>query len=176
MGPTGNQFWTLLLPWNHRSLSFHTYVPLFAVHGYVEANWAEDAEFDAIGEGDEGTDRLEKRDGEELDESASIQVDHGKMVEFVLNCKDAQRGRALPLWCPGLVTAIHKRQFGTALLKKQGYGVMGKTCDLLAGSYRFSEAWGNEHATVRVRQRRQRDAAIDAEPPEVEARPSGEPP
>ena len=50
---------------------------------------------------------------------------------------------ALPLWCPGLVAAIHKRQFGTALLKKQGYGVMGKTCDLVAGSYRFSEAWGN---------------------------------
>ena len=25
------------------------------------------------------------------------------------------------------MTAIHKRQFGTAVLKKQGYGVMSKT-------------------------------------------------
>ena len=162
MGPTGNQFWTLLLPWNHRSLSFHTYVPLFAVHSYVEANWPSEEgpnEADAIGEGDEGADRLEKREGEELDESASVQVDHGKLVEFVLNFKAAQRGRALPLWCPGLVAAIHKRQFGTALLKKKGYGVMGKTCDLLAGAYRFSDAWGNAQQPVRVRMRRPRDAA-----------------
>ena len=91
MSPTGNQFWTLLTPWNHRTLGFHPYVPLFAVHGFVESNWAEDAAFEAIGEGDEGTDRLEKREGEELDESASIQVDCGKMVEFVLNVKQAQR-------------------------------------------------------------------------------------
>ena len=71
---------------------------------------------DAIGEdGDEGTDRLERREGEELDESASIQVEHGKMVEFVLNVRQAQRGRALPLWCPGLVTAIHKRQSNLTL-------------------------------------------------------------
>ena len=148
VGPTGHQFWSLLTPWNHRPLRFHPYVPLFAVHGYVEASWAVGGSApDAIGEDDdEGTGRLERRDGQELDETASIQVELGKAVEFVLNVRQAQRGRALPLWCPGLVTAIHKRQFGTAVLKKQGYGVMGKTCDLLAGSYRFSEAWGNAHA------------------------------
>ena len=30
VGPTGNQFWSLLTPWNHRTLRFHPYVPLFA--------------------------------------------------------------------------------------------------------------------------------------------------
>jgi hypothetical protein len=44
------------------------------------------------------------------------------VVEFVLNVRQAQRGRALPLWCPALVTAINKRQFGSAVLKKQGAG------------------------------------------------------
>ena len=32
MGPAGHQFWALLLPWNHRSLSYHVAIPLFAVH------------------------------------------------------------------------------------------------------------------------------------------------
>ena len=35
MGPAGHQFWALLLPWNHRSLSYHVAIPLFAV--YVRA-------------------------------------------------------------------------------------------------------------------------------------------
>ena len=68
-------------------------------------------------------------------------VDHGKLVEFVLNIKSTQRGRALSLWCPGKVVAIHKRQFGTAVLKP-GLGLMGKTCDLIAGAYRFTPGWG----------------------------------
>ena len=44
MGPTGNQFWVLLLPWNHRSLSSHQFVPLFAVHGFVPSKWGDDAQ------------------------------------------------------------------------------------------------------------------------------------
>ncbi len=41
----------------------------------------------------------------------------GKIFEFVLNFRSAQRGAALPLLCPGAVCAIYKRQFGTAVLK-----------------------------------------------------------
>ena len=52
---------------------------------------------------------------------ARTQVDHGRMVEFVLNFREAQRGRALPLWCPGLVAAIHKRQFGTVRVRLHIY-------------------------------------------------------
>ena len=150
MGPTGNQFWMLLLPWNHRSLSAHTFVPLFACRGFVPAKWGDDALLEAIGEGDEGADRLEKPEEEDFDETSTIEIEHGKLVEFVLNIRSAQRGRALSLWCPGQVVAIHKRQFGTAVLKP-GLGMMGKTCDVVAGSYRFSEQWANDDQPLLVR-------------------------
>ena len=48
---------------------------------------------------------------------ARVQVEVGRIFEFVLNFRSAQRGAALPLWCPGAVSAIYKRQFGTAVLK-----------------------------------------------------------
>ena len=121
MGATGNRFWVVLLPWNHRSLSTHRYVPLFAVRAFAPSKWGgcgddavDVASLDAIGEGEEGADRLEKPADESLDETATIQVERGKLVEFAVNVRSAQRGRALSLWCPGMVVAIHKRQFGTA--------------------------------------------------------------
>ena len=82
MGPTGNQFWVLLLPWNHRSLSTHAFVPLFAVHGFAAAKWGDDsdtAKLEAIGEGAEGADKLEKPEEDNFDESATIQIEHGKL-------------------------------------------------------------------------------------------------
>ena len=173
-GPTGYTSWALLTPWNHRSLSCHRYVPLFAVHAYAAEHWGDggaagDAELDALVDGDEGADRLEKRgeEGIDLDESASIALDRGKLVEFVLNVRAAQRGRALPLWCPALVTAIHKRQFGSGGggAHNKSAGLMGKSCDLAAGAYRFSAAWGTHRAPLRARLRRDADdadAAADA--------------
>ncbi len=102
-----------------------------------------------------------------------VQVEVGKIFEFVLNFRSAQRGAALPLLCPGAVCAIYKRQFGTAVLKPgqlpcepymplphmvtlaslAGLGVIGKTCDLVAGSYRFSTPWSDADHPLRVRLR-----------------------
>ena len=122
-GPTGYTSWALLTPWNHRSLSCHRYVPLFAVHAYAAEHWGDggaagDAELDALVDGDEGADRLEKRgeEGIDLDESASIALDRGKLVEFVLNVRAAQRAAALPLWCPALVTRSTSASLGAAVV------------------------------------------------------------
>lgn len=149
MSPTGNRFWALLLPWNHRSFSSHRCVPLYAVRSYTATSWvasnarpgSEDEPLDAIGEGDEGAHRLEKREEDELGSATtSIPIARGKEVEFVLNFRAAQRGRALSLWCPGLVVEVHKRQFGASrpagALRHSMTGQMGKACDVVAGGYR----------------------------------------
>jgi hypothetical protein len=159
MGPTGHPFWTLLVPWNHRTLSSHSFVPLFAVRSLVPSRWTDDASLEGIGgDADDGAGR-DRADEDELDETASMQIERDIGVEFVLNIRSAQRGRAVSLWCPGKVVAIHKRQFGTAVLKP-GLGIMGKTCDVIAGAYRFCARWKNEHEPLLVR-RRIRSALVD---------------
>eukprot|EP00965_Chrysotila_dentata_P116519 3851303-Pleurochrysis_carterae.AAC.2 len=100
MGPAGNQYWALLLPWNHRSLALHASVPLFAVHGYSESNWGNSGSLDAIGEGDEAADRLEKREGHNLDESVSIQARSLASILCAASHRLTIGSARLPAHCP----------------------------------------------------------------------------
>ena len=116
--PVGHLRWTILLPWNHAAMPLHSRVPFFGVRPYNAASWQPPEEggvqalaigLEAIGEGDEGADFLEKKADDDLDENNTEQVELGQTVEFVLNIRAASRSwrswRAL--WCPGVVIAIH---------------------------------------------------------------------
>ena len=95
MPPVGHHYWALLLPWNHYSLPFHPNVPLFGVHGYDETKWTEsDAQLDAIGEGDEGADRPQKKEGEELSWEAKAKAQADEIAQLRAQAAGSAAGGA----------------------------------------------------------------------------------
>ena len=103
--------------------------------------------------------RIRQRRSDHLGSSAklvgaSLQLDRGSKYEMILNAQEIENPSSLigrnflrhcncsvPLKCPAVLVDIHARSEAGGR----------KSCDLLAGGYRFDKAWGTANLPVQVR-------------------------
>lgn len=158
--PFGQAFWQPLLPWNHRSMPFHASVPIWALRTLDESAWKNSA-VAAVSFGETvGEEPDREEDDDDVANSSSIQIDLDQRYDFALNAEDigAKRGRFAgrfaprPMWTPARVVAIHARTAARG----------SKSCDLVAGGYRFDAEWGTSEEAVRLRQWSSGATAVDA--------------